>query len=338
MWSDSDTDSAEEIPEEHERAEVAWRDEARREQQKYLELLGSRLWHVISPGLWTILRRKVGYGLYGDPDELPNPTNELTGYTAEKLKRIKEVCGNLTEYLDFENHGILFACLFVIAHMDGQRKTVPIFRAAAYIERPHLCVFVDMRARRFYDWLDFFRDETLPVGSYCAPCDGFYQADSDGEVLLSFERPNGDNRFEEIEMFDEEITNARARALSFDIDGCLEHLPESTRNDELFLLECFKLATFKLYSENVVVDATELLDAIMHKQRATLYTFQRSMSLDAKAIFRRLTEQLRGSDHLRGNAEVILTLRKIRDCREFFEMLANPNVDSSQVNFLLQER
>lgn len=314
---------------------LRWEKGARKLQQKYLELLGNRLWDIIPPGEWTFLRMKVGYGLYGDPDEPPSLNNKHTGYSAEKLKRIEEVCKKLTEYFHFERDPIFFACLFVIVRVNGTTHILPVFRSAGLSSTQSLSVFVDMRAHCYNSWFNYLTDKTLPAGNYCVPLGGFYEAGKHGRVdLLCYEietRGDHDPATNDFKRNLVPVPN-RMDVRSFNFDTCLEHLVQRNQNDELFLLECHKFTARLLYADNVVTDPECVSEILAHLQTAILQLCQGGMSPDASAKFDELAEMLRGPASLRGNAELILTLRKFKDVRKLFEMLVNRNVDSSQVS------
>ena len=80
-----------------------WRQKAREEHQRYLSLLGDRLWDAIDPGDVTILMKKVGSGLYAPPPELPSDDNKDTGYSGDKIERIEKLRNKLIEPFKFKS-------------------------------------------------------------------------------------------------------------------------------------------------------------------------------------------------------------------------------------------
>ncbi|CAG7833430.1 unnamed protein product [Allacma fusca] len=72
-----------------------WKTEAKKQQQTYFELLGDRDWDVVDKGEWTLLRQKVGYGVYGPPSTVPTEGNKYTGYDDKQLEHIEKICVKL---------------------------------------------------------------------------------------------------------------------------------------------------------------------------------------------------------------------------------------------------
>lgn len=313
--------------------EDTWVNEAREEQQRYFELLGNREWDEIAPGEWRILRAKVGFGLYDAPDELPSVDNDRTGYSPKKLERIDELCEKLTQPFNFEKNGIHFACLFVIARIKGRKITLPIFKSESSGSEPGSCIYVDTRARVYKAWHDCWHDKTLPVGAYCAPFDGFYAPDNNNKVALSFhESEISDGSSTAVDNGPDELfAIAAKRIMRFSIINCSEN---RTEDEDLHKLDVYEFTTSLLFFRNVMADFDLAKKIIIQVQKDTLKQYRKGMSPRAMTLFDKHIDQLRGTqDHLGGNTQVIKNLSEYTNVRALYEMMADENVDCSQVKY-----
>lgn len=160
---------------------------AKASQQEYEDLLGDREWDIIEPWEWTILRKKVGFGLYGPPSIEPSSENRQTGYKKEQLDQIEKICDQLVDSLNFKNQNILFACVFVVGKIWNERFTVPVFKAKRDCKNTYWCNYVDSSARKYSSWTtDYLQKNKLPKCVYCYPTHGKYERNSDNEVCVSF--------------------------------------------------------------------------------------------------------------------------------------------------------
>ncbi|XP_003741637.1 uncharacterized protein LOC100898257 [Galendromus occidentalis] len=164
-----------------------WKEEARAEQQQCLLLLGNRLWDEIEPNAETILRRKIGFGLYGPPPKPDPGADGSYGYETEQFECIEKLSNNLIHQFNFKDEGILFACIYVIARIDDHNHRIPIFKAKSIDAQSCVCIFVDPSARIYSDWDDWLNNNRLPACTYCAPSEGVYRANAENEVQLSFQ-------------------------------------------------------------------------------------------------------------------------------------------------------
>lgn len=160
--------------------------EAKTAQQEYCDLLGDREWDVIDSWDWNILRRKVGFGIFGPPGSTPSDNNQNTGYNKDQREVIEKVCDQLVENLNFRNRNIHFACIFVIMKVFDKRYTVPVFKAKRENQNSSQCVFVDTGARKYTSWDDYLGKNTLQKCIYCYPTRGLYEENSANEVCVSF--------------------------------------------------------------------------------------------------------------------------------------------------------
>ncbi|KAG8271668.1 hypothetical protein J6590_057688 [Homalodisca vitripennis] len=160
--------------------------EAQTTQQEYCDLLGDREWDVIEVNSRSILRRKVGFGIFGPPPSIPTPENRETGYSKEQFDVLEKVCDQLVETLDFSNRNIHFACIFMVMKVFNDRYTVPLFKAKGEDESSSKCVFVDTGARKYSSWDDYLQNNTLQKCIYCYPTNGLYENNNSNEVCVSF--------------------------------------------------------------------------------------------------------------------------------------------------------
>lgn len=160
--------------------------QARSKQQEYCDLLGDREWDAIDHWEWTILRQKVGFGIFGPPGATPDTDNKHTGYNKSQLDIIEKVCDQLVENLNFRNRTIHFACIFVVVKVFEKSYTVPVFKAKKDEDSSSKCVYVDTGARKYSDWSDYLDKNTLEKCIYCYPAEGLYETSQQNEVLVKF--------------------------------------------------------------------------------------------------------------------------------------------------------
>lgn len=168
----------------------AFKEEARDIQQVNCDLLGDREWDVVEIDEWTILRRKVGYGLYREPESEPEDDNKHTGYSKEQLNEIEKICNQLvgckeSQSVTLKHRSIHFACIYIVMKLD-QLYPTPVFKAK--LEDDTEGIFVDSSARKYSKWNDYLEDNILPKCIYCYPTNGLYETDGDdGAVCVKFD-------------------------------------------------------------------------------------------------------------------------------------------------------
>uniref|UniRef100_V5G249 DUF4781 domain-containing protein n=1 Tax=Anoplophora glabripennis TaxID=217634 RepID=V5G249_ANOGL len=161
---------------------VEWEEAAYKEQNAFCHMLGDRRWDRIKPNEGVILRRKIGYGLYGPPTRNPDPKNPYDiGYKPEEdieIKKIYDVI--LEEGKEYENRGhTWFACIFISCKMYDKRFTFPVFRILKNYAKDNYsknnCTFIDHNCRVYETWDDYLANNTLPACLILYPRDGIYQ-------------------------------------------------------------------------------------------------------------------------------------------------------------------
>ncbi|XP_049832190.1 uncharacterized protein LOC126272935 isoform X1 [Schistocerca gregaria] len=163
-----------------------WSRDPSEDQQRYYELLGDV--YVYEPnssrGL-LILRRKVGYAMYGIPDEEPKCDNAHTGYSESKYKTVKAVV-DFMRYVNKttkEKNELHMAIIFVFVEHQKQVLQFPVFRI---LLTETTWKFVDMKCRVYSSWQDYLTHNELPEGKFCWPLKGIYSSDSNDKVQLGW--------------------------------------------------------------------------------------------------------------------------------------------------------
>ncbi|XP_034241178.1 uncharacterized protein LOC117645238 [Thrips palmi] len=191
---------------------LSWEDKAREEQQRYLELLGTREYdsyrrrmpsicnlllngfckcHEDDDGMcdneseMVALRTKIGFALCGQPTTIPSEENCFTGYSGDKLKTISKVFDQIVNRQ--HRNTVLMGTIFIsLEKMDGSDVlSIPIFR----IPNPDIQEeywFVDPSGRLYKNWNDFLQNNKLYKSKCCFPKDGVYGGDSEGKVEVDF--------------------------------------------------------------------------------------------------------------------------------------------------------
>ncbi|XP_049788187.1 uncharacterized protein LOC126191378 [Schistocerca cancellata] len=163
-----------------------WSRDPTEDQQRYYELLGDvYVYEPNSSRELLILRRKVGYAIYGIPDEEPKCDNAHTGYSESKYKTVKAV----VEFIRYvnkktkEKDELHMAIIFVFVEHQKQVLQFPVFRI---LLTETTWKFVDMNCRVYSSWQDYLTHNELPEGKFCWPLKGIYSADSNDKVQLGW--------------------------------------------------------------------------------------------------------------------------------------------------------
>lgn len=134
----------------------------------------------------NILRRKIGFAIFRQPEEEPNENNKFTGYPKDKLYLIEDIFLKIVKHQ--RGNEVLMALVFVslqINERDGGVLNCVVFRI------PHPTIkdefyFVDCMGRLYQGWNDFLNNNKLPGARWCYPKDGVYCGDQDGLVEVGF--------------------------------------------------------------------------------------------------------------------------------------------------------
>ncbi|XP_042909159.1 uncharacterized protein [Parasteatoda tepidariorum] len=157
----------------------AWKEEARALQQNMFLRLGDRHWDEWDKTDETVLQRKVGFGLYGQPENLPDGNN--LGYNPEQFKNIKRIADTILEYSN-SSRIIRFYCIFVFGKIWEKRFNIPVFKVKG---KQNQTLFVDSDCRVYESWRNYLDSNRLPKCMYCYPRDGLYLG-YNGQVLVDF--------------------------------------------------------------------------------------------------------------------------------------------------------
>lgn len=168
---------------------MEWEQAALKEQNAFCNMLGDRRWDRIKPNEGLILRRKIGYGLYGPPSREPNSKYpEDIGYKLEEDAEITKIYDVIIEEgKQYENRGhTWFACIFISCKLYDKRFTFPVFRILKNYTKDNYsknnCTFIDHNCRVYENWADYLANNTLPACLIMYPSDGIYQLRKDGKV------------------------------------------------------------------------------------------------------------------------------------------------------------
>ncbi|XP_049815280.1 uncharacterized protein LOC126262586 [Schistocerca nitens] len=166
-----------------------WSRDPTEDQQRYYELLGDVCAYEpnTSSGL-LILRRKVGYAIYGVPDEESKCKNAHTGYSDKKYDTIKDVVESIRDVNKEKTrhrNQLDMAIIFVFVEWEKQVLQYPVFRI---VLTKTLWKFVDTNCRVYSSWDDYLTFNELPEGKFCYPVNGIYIGGYGDKVELQWGR------------------------------------------------------------------------------------------------------------------------------------------------------
>ncbi|KAJ8889789.1 hypothetical protein PR048_009292 [Dryococelus australis] len=176
MMSDKDSSAVQE-----------WKWSAIEEQQSYMELLKGRKTDAVAS---SQLSRVVGFAMFGPPAQLPDATNQHTGYDSVQLKHVGKVCKAILRRGNDEEDPkeVHLKFVFVVTRASRQRTaTYPVFHLQ---DGGH---YIDWQARVYGSWKQFLKRNKLPRCRMCYPEGGAYSASEYGAVLVGFRRSPASN-------------------------------------------------------------------------------------------------------------------------------------------------
>jgi hypothetical protein len=161
-----------------------WKNVAIEEQKAYSDMLGT--WNEYKPSDYNILKRNIGYAVFGLPDGKPDPIlNNNTGYTRKKLKHIDEVFHAIMKCKKKHRNqeDILVSFVFVSAKADEDCISIPVIRVLEYdsLDTGNN-IFIDSCPRVYSSWQDYLKCNRLPGLVLCYPKNGVYSAVNGLEV------------------------------------------------------------------------------------------------------------------------------------------------------------
>jgi hypothetical protein len=163
-----------------------WKEVATQEQQGYFDLLGNRMWDKYKPSDYNILKRNIGYALFGPPQEEPDPfLNNNTGYTRKILKHVDEVFDAIMKCKKKHRNqeDVLVSFVFVSAKLDDHCISIPVIRVPEYDSLDKESnIFIDSCPRVYSSWIDYLRCNKLPDLVLCYPKNGVYSSVNGFEV------------------------------------------------------------------------------------------------------------------------------------------------------------
>lgn len=168
---------------------LQWTKAATEEQQAYYELLGKEKWTRYIPSDYTNLKRKIGFALFGPPEEKPDMiVNGNTGYAHKKLQHIDEVFDVIMECKKKhkKQEDLLLSFLFISGKVDDGSISIPVIRMCEYDSfAKESNIFIDSCPRVYKRWKDYLKCNRLPELVLCYPKNGVYSAEN-GLVQVHF--------------------------------------------------------------------------------------------------------------------------------------------------------
>jgi len=169
---------------------LEWREEAIKEQQDCLALLGTPMWREFESSQYGDLKKQIGFALFGVPEEVPSANlNDDTGYTDKKLKEINKIFDIIKKCMEHHKNtkNICVSFLFVSGKTKNNRITVSVIRIPQYdiILEQNIHLFVDSCGRVYKGWQDYLENNTISDCVLCYPRNGVYSA-VNGAVEVEF--------------------------------------------------------------------------------------------------------------------------------------------------------
>lgn len=165
-----------------------WREQARKLQQDYCNMLGGRMWTKYKQSDYNNLRRNIGFAVFGVPGEEPNETNDYTGYEKRQLSCIDKFFHVVKNYKQEhrQQEVICVFFLFVYGKVGDSHAAIPVIGVRKY-DSPsqHGNLFIDSCARVYKSWQDYLENNRLPECALCYPRNGMYST-VNGQVQVEF--------------------------------------------------------------------------------------------------------------------------------------------------------
>jgi hypothetical protein len=169
---------------------LTWKEEVVKEQQDYFDLLGKPMWREFEPKHYGVLKREIGFALFGVPEEVPRAIlNDGTGYTDKKLKEINKIFGIIKKCM--QNHknpkNICVSFLLVCGKKKHDCIRVPVIRIPQFdiIFKQNINLFIDSCGRVYEGWQDYLENNKISKCVLCYPRNGVYSA-VNGTVEVEF--------------------------------------------------------------------------------------------------------------------------------------------------------
>jgi len=169
---------------------LLWREEAVKGQQVFLDLLGTPMWREFEPSHYGILKREIGFALFGVPEEEPCANlNDGTGYTDKKLKEINKIFDIIKKCMKHHKNpkNIWISFLFVSVKTKDDHIPIPVIRVPQFdvVFKQNINLFIDLCGRVYEGWQDYLDNNTIPECVLCYPRNGVYSA-VNGAVEVEF--------------------------------------------------------------------------------------------------------------------------------------------------------
>jgi len=167
---------------------LVWRQEAVK--QDLFDMLGTPMWREFEPPHYENLKRKIGFALFGVPEEDPCANlNDSTGYTDKKLKEINKIFDIIQKCMKHHKNpkNICVSFLFMLGKTRDDCITVPVIRIPQFdiIFKQNINLFIDSCGRVYKNWQDYLENNTIPECVLCYPRNGVYSA-VNGDVEVEF--------------------------------------------------------------------------------------------------------------------------------------------------------
>jgi hypothetical protein len=160
---------------------LSWHTEAKRKQQEYYNKYGDKIWWTGHPrNQTTLLQENIASVLYGPPNTIGENV-EANGYTNKQQDKIKGIAKKICKYYENEvSIGLVFLC----AYIKNTVETKTLFRVWDNQKSLH----IDTSTRVYQGWQPYLKENNLPRCEFCAPFNGRYMLDTEGNVRLEFRK------------------------------------------------------------------------------------------------------------------------------------------------------
>jgi hypothetical protein len=162
-----------------------WMVKAMQCQQNYFDVVCGHKWTEYKQSDYSILKRNIGFAIFGAPKEKPNGINGFTGYEGRQLSCVNDVFGAIME----QNNGkevVYVSFIYVCVKTEDLNGTAPVISVHKY-DSPseNDIIFIDPYARAFESWQHYLSENSIPESVLCYPTNGVYSA-VNGKVDVEF--------------------------------------------------------------------------------------------------------------------------------------------------------
>jgi hypothetical protein len=162
-----------------------WMVKAVQYQQNYFDVVCGHKWTEYKQSDYSILRRHIGFAIFGAPKENPNGTNGFTGYEERQLSYINDVFDAIIKQNN-RKQVVCISFLYVCIKTEDLDATAPVISVHNYGSPSTNTIFIDPYAQAYENWQHYLQENRIPESVLCYPKNGVYSA-VNGNVDVEFE-------------------------------------------------------------------------------------------------------------------------------------------------------